>query len=236
MNSSAQTRLQEAIASLGENPSSVAKRLTMTPQNLHAILKGRPVREHFATMFENEFGISRRWILAGEGEMWHQRPREQDAELPEFDRFPTAPISVSAVMGATFKVPRHYLCGTRPELFRYVLRVGDDILTPFVLKEDRLLMDGRFDIDIRQHHQFVDERLCAIEFEKKSMLRWVRAGLNHGKFEVQLFTGPNRKEKTLRAEQTKKLKIVGVCVGLIWRPLEALFILEERLESNEKGE
>ena len=228
MHASAQTRLQEAIASLGENPSSVAKRLKMTPQNVHAILKGRPVREHFAAMFENEFGISRRWILTGEGEMWHQRPQEQDAELPEFDRFPTGPINAGAVQVATFKVPRHYLTGTRPDFLRYVLRVEDNALEPLILKEDRLLMNGHFNLDTQEHRNFIDDRLCAVILDATPMLRWVRADMVRGKFEVQLFTGPGRHEKTLRAEHAKKLKIVGICVGLIWRPLEALFILEER--------
>ncbi len=127
-------------------------------------------------------------------------------------------------------MPRAYLCDTSPNVFRYVLRVDDHTLSPFVLKDDRLLVDGRFDLEIQRHGQFIDDRLCAVVLDDKRLLRWVRVEMIRGKIQVQLLTGPKRIEVTLKAAQTNRLLVVGICAGLIWRSFDALSSLDQDLD------
>ncbi len=222
-----QERLRGAIETIGETPAAVAVRMGMTRQNIYAILGGRPVRSHFAARFEARFGISQAWLLTGDGEMKVQPREEIDAELPLFNSIPSAPIDFRPILGATFKVPRSYLPNLGERCSRYVLRVNDDSLAPLVLREDHLLMDGRFDLDVQRHGIHIDDQLCAVYLDGAPMLRWVRFEATTGA--VQLLKGPNDTPIQLTKSKSRRVKICGTCRGLIWRPMETLSSMEERL-------
>ncbi len=218
-----QDRLADAISALGSNPAQVAARMGMTRQNIYAIQAGRPITPTFAHNFQSWTGINAAWLLTGQGSMWFGSVQSGLTELPLLDEVATtSPKNTPSWSGEVFKLAPHLCVPSASHAFRYVLRVNQDDLAPSVLQEDRLLMEGRFDLDLgnADHRQLIDQQLCGVVYRGQIQLRWV------GFEEHDAHPWPILKTtaETTRVSRRKEneLKVVGVCAGLVWRQAKQL--------------
>lgn len=218
-----QQRLETAINALGTNPAQVAARMGMTRQNIYAIQAGRPISPAFANNFQSWTGISATWLLTGQGNMWYGEGQTPLTELPLLDEVAVAsPRRTPSWSGEVFKLTSHLCVPTTSHAFRYVLRVNQADLAPAVVADDRLLMEGRFDLDLSDetHRQLVDHRLCGVVYHGRARLNWVGFD-EHAKHPWPTLTTAN---ETIRVSRRKEFefKIVAVCAGLVWRQADYL--------------
>ncbi len=222
-----QDRLAHAISALGTNPSQVAERFGCSRQNIHAILAGRKLNDAFAATFQSYYGVNQRWLLTGEGEMWADsgkgRPgTEELSELPLLDRLAVVlPDRDAGWSGEVFKLGPKLCRPSMPGAFRYVLRTEERALAPHILPGDRLLMEGRLDLDVEKEEsrRYVEGRLCGVLYEGQPLLRWVTFAEHPQRPWPVLKTASEEVRVSRRKEAN--FKVVAVCIGLVWRAIGA---------------
>ena len=67
-------RLEKAINILDFTQKEFSQRICLSPQAINGYVKGKAIPDFMALLIEKTFGISKTWLLTGEGEMWYNPP------------------------------------------------------------------------------------------------------------------------------------------------------------------
>ena len=193
-------RMKRALGQLGITQTEVARRISTSTSYINDVIRGRrSMTEAFANTLQIQFGIDKIWLRYGEGQMFRRLPPQPVFEggglmspLPLLERpCDGNPLDSGSWAGSTHPVPRGQARPSALDCYRYVLRVSGQGTTGDIRDGDLVIVETKPARSLPD----LQGGWCCTEVNNTSRIQ------------------------RIKNPRTTKAKILGRCVGIVWRPL-----------------